>query len=122
MAVWCAGPSYAWRSPWSLDPEREVKLEKIDRDGNVRNFASPFTLADQYEIDAEINSYLEDAGIPRRPSGFRWFISLPRGTPDKFWWRLEEAVYRHSPEAIAPQDVYVAMSTVLPSLMRTRLE
>ncbi|OZV72768.1 hypothetical protein CA850_31895 [Micromonospora echinospora] len=40
---------------------------------------SPRSTEDQQIIDDYINEYLGDAGIPSRPTGWRWFLRLPSG-------------------------------------------
>ncbi len=41
----------------------------------------PFTAADRRLVDEVVNSFLLDAGVPARPTGFDWFLRVPEGWP-----------------------------------------
>ncbi|MFI6230108.1 DUF5956 family protein [Micromonospora echinospora] len=49
-----------------------------DRSG-TRERTLPRSTEDQQIIDDFINEYLGDAGLPSRPTGWRWFLRLPSG-------------------------------------------
>lgn len=87
LVVWAAGPGNFVR----------VRPPSSDRFGSIvrrlpggEKERAPFRLteADLSSIDDDIDSYLDEAGIPPRPRGFDWFIRRPTNddTDDETFW------------------------------------
>ncbi|WP_326556535.1 DUF5956 family protein [Micromonospora sp. NBC_01796] len=78
LMAWLVGISHLARYPERRTQHVDVTV--TDRLGHVQDrHQVARTAADQAIIDTEANSYLRDAGIPERPSGYRWFQRLPDG-------------------------------------------
>lgn len=74
---WAAGPENLRRGPAVDDSARTVTVTRTDRDGTVTECIEAFTAHDRQIVDEETNSFLADAGVEKRPGGFRWFVRLP---------------------------------------------
>ncbi|SDG43047.1 hypothetical protein SAMN05216553_10832 [Lentzea fradiae] len=61
LLAWVAGPRRVVRTPVPLDPDQPI-------------------------VDAFVNSYLVEAGVPPRPRGFAWYLDLPADTAPAGVW------------------------------------
>ncbi len=74
---WCAGSgNLAYKD--LNDAGRSVLVVTV-HDGHHAERREPFGLGDRNIVDEAVNSYLAEAEIPPRPSGYRWFIRIPPG-------------------------------------------
>ena len=77
MMAWAAGPDNVRKTEQS-DSGRTVRVTHISK-GVETTFLVPFTPADRCYIEDDVNDYLQEAGIPARPSGFDWYLRVPSG-------------------------------------------
>jgi hypothetical protein len=103
LVGWLAGPAHLARRHDRIDQHATV-VTIVDAAGERRSTHAR-TAAEQDEIDADIDGYLRDAGIPARPSGYRWFLRLPPGLrEDQFWSGLNTALGESRPSPSHPRD------------------
>ena len=114
---------------WTAGLDRMVRcLDRLDRHMTVVTTTSPAgddrqtrprTAAEQADLDADINTYLRDAGIPARPSGYRWFLRLPPGYGEgRFWNELHESLNREPTAATHPADIAYQVRKILQDIYR----
>jgi uncharacterized protein DUF5956 len=73
---WVAGPDRLRRVHDDIN-RYTVQVSCESAEGGITRWTEPRTAEDHAGIDADINSYLADAGASPRPSGFRWFLLPP---------------------------------------------
>lgn len=118
LVGWFAGPARLVRRPDRIDRHTTV-VTIVDSSGE-RRITRPRTDAEQDEIDADIDGYLRDAGIPARPPGYRWFLRLPAGLDeDQFWDGLNTALDEARPTPTHPRDTADAVREHLHRLYRS---
>lgn len=83
---WLSGAGRLVRCPDRL-PHMTIEV-CTGPDGETRE-TRPRSSTDQQVIDDVVNEHLRDAGIPDRPTGYRWFLRLPEGFSGE---RVESAV------------------------------
>ncbi|WP_434739377.1 DUF5956 family protein [Micromonospora sp. SH-82] len=101
---WTAGLARLVRCPDR--PDRHITVVTTSGPAGDDHQARPRAAAEQTEIDADINAYLQDAGIPARLSGYRWFLRLPAGHgEDRFWSDVHESLNREHATTTHPADI-----------------
>lgn len=107
---WAAGPENLRRWP-ADDSTRTVTVTRAGRDGSVMESVESFTAEDRRVVDEEANSYLADAGVEKRPGGFRWLVRLPAqfSTWEEFRAAVTGAVYAKEPQANHPAEIAPVM-------------
>jgi hypothetical protein len=121
VAAWFAGPDNVCREP--MGPRTTpVRVTEEKADGTVRTWEEPMSAQDVLGIEDDIDAYLQDAGIPPRPRGYRWFLHLPEGVGslDEFWARLNRAAAALPPTAKHPRDIVPALEEVIGALYGRR--
>lgn len=73
---WLSGVDRMVRCPDRLP---HMVTEVCTDSTGTRERTVPRSAEDQQIIDDAVNGYLRDAGVPARPSGWRWFLELPAG-------------------------------------------
>ncbi|KXK58089.1 hypothetical protein AWW66_31880 [Micromonospora rosaria] len=73
---WLSGAGRLVRCPDRLP---YMTIEACTGPGGETRQTRPRTPDDQRVIDDSVNDYLHDAGVPARPTGYRWFLRLPMG-------------------------------------------
>ena len=73
--MWAAGPEWviATTDRRTREPVREVR-EAVD--GSLTFEDHPFTPSDQNGVDDDLDEELERVGIPPRPRGVDWYLSI----------------------------------------------
>jgi hypothetical protein len=114
---WAAGPENLRRGPVD-DSTRTVTVTRTDKDGSVTESAESFTAEDRRIVDEGANSYLADAGVEKRPGGFRWFVRLPAqfSTWEEFSAAVTGAVYAREPQPTHPAEIAPAMKLTVQHL------
>jgi hypothetical protein len=74
LVGWVAGPHHLLRARDRL--ERHATVTTWRHSGRPTPAVSQRTRAEQDSVDRDINEYLNAAGVPARPPGYRWFIRL----------------------------------------------
>jgi hypothetical protein len=85
---WLSGAGRLVRCPDRLP---HMTIEVCTSPAGDTSATRPRSAEDQQVIDDGVNDYLRDAGIPDRPSGYRWFLRLPEGYSGE---QVESAVIR----------------------------
>lgn len=118
LIAWCANRAHVIRrAAPAPDPRRVTSVVKW-ADGREEHFVRGFDDSDVAAIDHEINDYLAAAGIPPRPSHYRWYLRVPRWlSGDKFWTDLELALDRDLETAPEPGAIRRVLETVVPQLL-----
>ncbi|WP_428962974.1 DUF5956 family protein [Micromonospora fluostatini] len=112
LVGWTVGPARLVRCPDRPEDHTTV-ITTISPAGDDHQ-ARPRTAAEQTDLDADINTYLHDAGLPARPPGYRWFLRLPAGhDEDRFWNAVHESLNREQPTATHPADIARQVRTIL---------
>ncbi|MBP2412576.1 hypothetical protein JOF48_001375 [Arthrobacter stackebrandtii] len=75
MMAWAAGPDNVRKTVQS--DEGRIIRRTVIADGVESTRLEPFTPEDRAIVEDAINSDLESAGIPPRPSGFVWHLRIP---------------------------------------------
>lgn len=87
LVVWAAGPGNFVRVRRATHDRYGSAFRRLP-DGSERSEPFLLTGADLASIADDIDSYLDDAGLPPRPRGFDWFIRPPSAIKledDAFW-------------------------------------
>ena len=115
---WAAGPENLRRGPAVDDSARTVTLTRTDKNGTVIETIEAFTAHDRQIVDEEVNSYLADAGVEKRPGGFRWFVRLPSqfSSWEGFRDAATAAVYASEPHAVHPAQIAPIMEQAVQRL------
>ena len=110
---WAAGTENL-RRHLSSDAGRTV-TGYTEHAGERQYFEEPFTAADRQGVDDDINAYLQDAGLPPRPSGFAWLIRVPDGhaSPDAFLADVDSAILRATEGTVHPKQLRPIFEAVL---------
>jgi hypothetical protein len=115
---WAAGPEKLRQGPAVDDSARKVTLTRTDKNGTVIETIEAFTAHDRQIVDGEVNSYLADAGVEKRPGGFRWFVRLP--SQFSSWEELRAAitgaVYTSEPQVVHPAEIAPIMKQAMQRL------
>ena len=102
-----AGPGRFGRRPTD-DSLRRVRVIEERDEGELR-YELPFTPDDRAIVDDAVDSYLAEWNIPPRPSGFDWFVAVPRGEDgEAFVTRIENRFIRIAQMEEWPQEAVVA--------------
>lgn len=114
---WAAGPENLRRGP-ADDSNRTVTVTRTGKDGSVTESAEAFTAGDRRTVDDDTNSYLADAGVEKRPGGFRWFVRLPGQFPtwEEFSGAVTGAVYAREPQPSHPAEIAPVMKQAVQRL------
>lgn len=114
---WAAGPENLRRGPLD-DSTRTVTVTRTDKDGSVTGSVEAFTAHDRRIVDEEANSYLADAGVEKRPAGFRWFVRLPGqfSSGEEFRDAVTGAVYAREPQLTHPAEIAPVMKQAVQRL------
>lgn len=92
LLAWVAGPRRVVRTPAPVHPDQEI-------------------------IDAFVNSYLVDSGVPPRPRGFAWYLDLPSEVePADVWRAVNSRTVAVHGEAVDLRRVRAAMASVIVDL------
>ncbi|MDI6106002.1 DUF5956 family protein [Actinoplanes sp. NEAU-A12] len=92
----------------SQDPSQRRSRVGLGRVGS----ANPIGFAE------DINEYLHAAGVPHRPSGYRWFLILPHDcTGTQFWDRVHRHLSEHS-DATHPSVLITHVRNALAEIYR----
>ena len=103
-----AGPGRFGRRPTD-DSLRHVTVVAEHPDGTEQRWEEPFTADDRASVDAAVDSYLGEWGIPPRPSGYDWFLAVPAGeNGEAFVTRIENRFIRIAQMEQWPQQDVVA--------------
>ncbi|MBT2550862.1 DUF5956 family protein [Arthrobacter sp. ISL-65] len=115
---WAAGPKNLRRGPAANDSARTVTVTRTDKDGTVTESTEAFTARDRQIVEEGANSYLADAGVEKRPGGFRWFIRLPGqfSAWEELRAAITGAVYASEPQAVHPAEVAPIMKQAMQRL------
>ncbi|HEX7305312.1 DUF5956 family protein [Lentzea sp.] len=92
LLAWAAGPRRVVRTPVPIHPDQEI-------------------------VDAFVNSYLVEAGVPPRPRGFAWYLDLPDGVEPSDVWRAADGGGAHG-SSVDLHRVRGAMERGLTALYR----
>ncbi|MEU5949573.1 DUF5956 family protein [Micromonospora sp. NPDC049460] len=104
LVGWVAGLTRLVRCPDR--PDQHVTTITTSSPTGTHYQVRPRSAAEQADLDADIDAYLRDAGIPARPSGYRWFLRLPAGYGEnRFWNDVHESLNREHVAATHPADV-----------------
>jgi hypothetical protein len=113
---WSAGAENLRRTPVD-DTARTVQVTTTGPTG-VSKAEAAFTAEDRLSVDEDANSYLADAGAPRRPNGFTWHIRLPQrfAAWEDFRQTVIKEVHTQAPIAIHPTEIAPVMRRVVRNL------
>jgi hypothetical protein len=116
LAAWAAGTENIRRYPVD-DTSRQVRVTTETGSSTETRF-DPFTTADRQMIDADIESYLADAGVPAPPRGYTWLIRLPAtvGTENQFWQEINKGLAAAAPGAVHPRDISPIVERIVDAL------
>lgn len=106
LVGWIAGPARLVRCVDRLD--RHVTGIVTVRGHTEQLERRQRTVDEQFEIQRNVNDYLNSHGVPAQPDGFRWFIRLPNGTitRDDFWALLLD---QFGPGRVSFEDEMLAL-------------
>ena len=110
---WAAGRENLRRQP-SSDADRMV-TGYTEHAGVRHHFEVPFTAADRQGVDDAIDSYLRDADVPPRPTGYVWLIRVPEGqtSPEAFLADVDTAILRAAGSVTHPKRLRPIFAAVL---------
>ncbi len=74
--AWAAGPEHLV-GVLVEDADCIVREARTDRSGRRTAITRVRTPEEESELSSLVNTFLSEAGIPPRPSRYRWFIELP---------------------------------------------
>lgn len=115
---WAAGAENLRKGRAVDDSVRTVTVTRTDKDGTVTESTEAFTACDRGIVEEEANSYLADAGLEKRPGGFRWFVRLP--SQFSSWEELRSAitgaVYAGEPQVVHPAQIAPIMKQAVQRL------
>ncbi|WP_051441483.1 DUF5956 family protein [Arthrobacter sp. H14] len=116
LVAWSAGQANLCRQPSGPQSGR-TKVQEL-KDGVLREREEPLTGQDREEIEAEIDSYLSDAGVPPMPRGYVWFIRRPDHIPsdEEFWRSINRAVAERTPVTATPADLTPELAGIMADL------
>lgn len=79
LTAWAAGPRRAFRVPARLSDFQPVQVEITDgKTGATTTRLDTVSQADLDMVDEMGNEYLAEAGVDPMPSGFHWYVLVPR--------------------------------------------
>lgn len=109
---WAAGEENCRRFPAS-DAGRTVTVY-TETAGRQQIEEEPFTAEDRHAIDTDIDAYLADAGLPRRPRGCRWMIRVPDGlTGGETLAAIDAAILKAAGDMVHPKQLRPVIAEVL---------
>jgi len=79
--AWAAAPRHLVRVP-AESADRLVREVRTDRSGRKTIVDRHRTPEEESEVSSLVNYFLSEAGVPPRPSRYRWFIELPSSNLD----------------------------------------
>ena len=83
LFAWVAGPTRAFRTPAPIAAQPPIRATWTDpRTGERVSKLQPFTSDDREIVDEFINFGLEQAGLPKYPSDFDWYVKVPEHITD----------------------------------------
>lgn len=113
VLAWAAGPEAVYTTEDRLpSPPARVTIEHPL--GVETKYEEPRSQADQDDIDASIDDYLDDVGLPPRPRRRDWYLRVPGKDAGDFLERVYRRVSEYVPESALGDD--------LPHLYREVLE
>lgn len=91
LLCWIAGPENVERVIRLRDDVGVTRVEVVT--GGVSDRSERATTADERDlVDAYIDEYLADAGVPPRPRGYRWYARPGAPNPSTWSRALQNAV------------------------------